>query len=29
MIKRPVIEDGNFLHFGFDAEVYKKHFLKK
>jgi Spx/MgsR family transcriptional regulator len=29
MIKRPVIEDGNFLFFGFDEEVYKKHFLKK
>jgi Spx/MgsR family transcriptional regulator len=28
MIKRPVIEDGNFLFFGFDEEVYKKHFLK-
>ena len=28
MIKRPVIDDGNFLYFGFDAEVYKKHFLK-
>ena len=27
MIKRPVIEDGNFLFFGFDEEVYKKHFL--
>ncbi len=29
MIKRPVIEDGNFLHFGFDAEVYSKHFLNR
>jgi Spx/MgsR family transcriptional regulator len=28
MIKRPVIEDGGFLFFGFDEEVYKKHFLK-
>ena len=27
MIKRPVIEDGGFLFFGFDEEVYKKHFL--
>jgi Spx/MgsR family transcriptional regulator len=27
MIKRPVIEDGSFLFFGFDEEVYKKHFL--
>ena len=27
MIKRPVIEDGNFLFFGFDEEIYKKHFL--
>ena len=27
MIKRPVIEDGAFLYFGFDEEVYKKHFL--
>lgn len=26
MIKRPVIEDGNFLYFGFDEDVYKKHF---
>lgn len=29
MIKRPVIEDGNFLYFGFDEEVYRQHFLKK
>ena len=29
MIKRPVIEDGNFLFFGFDEEVYKRHFLKR
>lgn len=28
MIKRPVIEDDNFLFFGFDEEVYKKHFLR-
>jgi Spx/MgsR family transcriptional regulator len=28
MIKRPVIEDGSFLFFGFDEEVYKKHFLR-
>ena len=28
MIKRPVIEDGSFLFFGFDEEVYRKHFLK-
>ena len=28
MIKRPVIEDGDFLYFGFNAEVYEKHFLK-
>jgi len=28
MIKRPVIEDDGFLFFGFDEEVYKKHFLK-
>ena len=27
MIKRPVIEDGNFLHFGFDEAIYRKHFL--
>ena len=27
MIKRPVIEDGGFLFFGFDEEVYRKHFL--
>jgi len=26
MIKRPVIEDSNFLYFGFDEDVYKKHF---
>ena len=24
MIKRPVIEDGDFLFFGFDEEVYQK-----
>ncbi len=28
MIKRPVIEDGGFLYFGFDEAVYKKHFGK-
>ena len=28
MIKRPVIEDGGFLFFGFDAAVYKQHFGK-
>jgi arsenate reductase (glutaredoxin) len=28
MIKRPVIEDGNFLFFGFDEAVYKQHFNK-
>ncbi len=28
MIKRPVIEDGNFLYFGFDEGVYKNHFSK-
>ncbi len=28
MIKRPVIEDGDFLYFGFNEEVYKNHFLK-
>ena len=28
MIKRPVIEDGSFLFFGFDEEVYRKHFGK-
>lgn len=27
MIKRPVIEDGDFLHFGFDEKVYSAHFL--
>jgi arsenate reductase-like glutaredoxin family protein len=29
MIKRPVIEDGGFLHFGFDEDVYKTHFVLK
>jgi len=29
MIKRPVIEDGGFLFFGFDEKVYGEHFLKK
>ncbi|WDF54845.1 Spx/MgsR family RNA polymerase-binding regulatory protein [Mucilaginibacter sp. KACC 22063] len=28
MIKRPVIEDGGFLYFGFDENTYKQHFLK-
>ena len=28
MIKRPVIEDGGFLFFGFDEAVYKQHFNK-
>ena len=28
MIKRPVIEDDGFLFFGFDADVYKRHFSK-
>ena len=28
MIKRPVIEDGGFLFFGFDQEVYQNHFSK-
>jgi arsenate reductase len=28
MIKRPVIEDGGFLFFGFDEAVYKDHFKK-
>jgi len=28
MIKRPVIEDGNFLFFGFDEAAYKQHFNK-
>ncbi len=28
MIKRPVIEDGDFLYFGFDEGVYREHFLK-
>lgn len=27
IIKRPVIEDGKFLHFGFDEAAYRKHFL--
>ena len=26
MIKRPVIEDGDFLFFGFDENVYAQHF---
>lgn len=28
MIKRPVIEDGGFLYFGFDEAVYAEQFLK-
>jgi arsenate reductase (glutaredoxin) len=28
MIKRPVIEDGDFLFFGFDEGVYSQHFTK-
>jgi arsenate reductase len=28
MIKRPVIEDGGFLFFGFDEAVYKDHFKR-
>jgi len=28
MIKRPVIEDGNFLFFGFDEATYQQHFKK-
>jgi Spx/MgsR family transcriptional regulator len=28
MIKRPVIEDGDFLYFGFDEGAYNDHFLK-
>lgn len=28
MIKRPVIEDGGFLHFGFSPEAYAEHFGK-
>jgi len=27
MIKRPVIEDGDFLLFGFDEDIYQDHFL--
>ena len=27
MIKRPVIEDGDFLFFGFDQPAYSEHFL--
>lgn len=26
MIKRPVIEDGDFLFFGFDEAIYQQHF---
>lgn len=28
IIKRPVIEDGKFLFFGFNEEAYQKHFLR-
>jgi len=28
MIKRPVIEDGGFLFFGFNEQAYKQHFKK-
>ncbi|WP_428329897.1 Spx/MgsR family RNA polymerase-binding regulatory protein [Mucilaginibacter sp.] len=28
MIKRPVIEDGDFLFFGFDENVYKENLIK-
>ena len=28
MIKRPVIENGGFIFFGFDAETYRQHFKK-
>lgn len=28
MIKRPVIEDGDFLFFGFDETAYAQHFLQ-
>lgn len=28
MIKRPVIEDGDYLYFGFNEDVYKEHFNK-
>ncbi|WP_461453622.1 Spx/MgsR family RNA polymerase-binding regulatory protein [Mucilaginibacter sp.] len=28
MIKRPVIEDEDFLFFGFDEQAYKQHFNK-
>ncbi|MBS1532368.1 MAG: Spx/MgsR family RNA polymerase-binding regulatory protein [Bacteroidetes bacterium] len=27
IIKRPVIEDGKFLFFGFNEEAYREHFL--
>lgn len=29
MIKRPVIEDGGFLFFGFDENAYQQHFILK
>lgn len=28
IVKRPVIEDGTFLLFGFDEKVYQDHFLR-
>lgn len=28
-IKRPAIEDGDFLFFGFDEQIYINHFLRK
>lgn len=28
MIKRPVIEDGDYLYFGFNEEAYQQHFKK-
>jgi Spx/MgsR family transcriptional regulator len=28
MIKRPVIEDGDFLYFGFNETAYQQHFRK-
>jgi Spx/MgsR family transcriptional regulator len=29
IIKRPVIEDGKFLFFGFDEQIYRKHFVNR
>jgi Spx/MgsR family transcriptional regulator len=28
IIKRPAIEDGDFLFFGFDEKIYEEHFFK-